>query len=273
VVIHRLPVMLDRQWRAQCQEFLAGTAPATAPAGDGPEDTYNLVRPRSACPACQSPIKPWHNIPVLGWLWLRGRCATCGTAISVRYPIIEALTGLLSLGLALRLGATPELVGALLLGWTLVALAVIDLDHQLLPDVITLPLMWGGILWALLGIGGGLPVFAASLEDAVIGALAGYLSLWTLFHGFRLLTGKEGMGYGDFKLFAALGAWLGWQLLPLVILLSAATGAIVGVALIALGRHGRQVPIPFGPYLAAAGLVAIVWGRDLMNAWLRASFG
>ena len=251
VVIYRLPVMMDRDWRQQCAEV------------------FNLAQPRSACPACKAPIKARHNIPVLGWLWLHGRCAACGAPISARYPLVEAVTGLVSGFLVWHFGYTPEAVGALVLTWALITLAMIDLDTQLLPDAITLPLLWAGLLFHLLtGTHASAGPFA-SLTDGVIGALSGYLSLWLVYHAFRLITGKEGMGYGDFKLFAALGAWLGWQMLPLIILLSALTGAVVGISLIALGRHGRQVPIPFGPYLAAAGFVALVWGQPLMSAYLR----
>jgi len=271
VVIHRLPIMMERDWQAQCQSLLAGQAtPAGGtPAGSADPAPYNLMRPRSACPACQVPIKAWHNIPVLGFLWLRGRCAACGEAISPRYPLVELATGLLSVFLVGHFGPTAEAAGALVLTWSLIALTGIDLDHHLLPDAITLPLLWAGLLFQLLA--GPQPPgspFAASLSDAVIGAVAGYLSLWLVYHAFRLATGKEGMGYGDFKLFAALGAWFGWQMLPLVILLAAASGALIGIALILVGRHRRAAPLPFGPYLAMAGLVALVWGPELVRAWL-----
>ncbi|MCC5795041.1 MAG: prepilin peptidase [Chromatiales bacterium] len=263
VVIHRLPRMMEREWRAQAQALLA-----VEPAPQDAAPAMNLVHPRSACPACGATIPAWRNIPVLSWILLRGRCADCSAPISARYPLVEAGTALLSALLALRFGLGPELAGALLLAWSLVALAIIDLDHQLLPDSITLPLTWAGLLFVLAGRSAGSQVFAAALPDAVIGAVAGYMSLWLVYHGFRLLTGKEGMGYGDFKLFAALGAWLGWQMLPLVILLSAATGAVLGIALIAAGRQRREVPMPFGPFLAAAGLVALFIGPELMSAWL-----
>jgi leader peptidase (prepilin peptidase)/N-methyltransferase len=279
VVIYRLPLMMERDWRRQCESFLLASAAGNGSAGGqaatepvpAEDEPFDLMRPRSACPSCKTPIKARHNIPVLGWLWLRGRCAACGTAISVRYPVVEACTGLLSGFVVWHFGFTAEAIAALLVTWSLVALTMIDLDHQLLPDAITLPLMWGGLLFHL--VAGPHPAGSplASLTDGVIGAMAGYLSLWLVYQAFRLITGKEGMGYGDFKLFAALGAWLGWQMLPLIILLSAFTGAITGITLIALKRHGRQAPIPFGPYLAAAGFVAFVWGPQLMSAYLRAA--
>jgi leader peptidase (prepilin peptidase)/N-methyltransferase len=264
VVIHRLPRMLERDWRRQCAD-LQGTAPA--PADEAP---YNLVRPGSACPHCGTAIRPWQNIPVVSYLLLGGRCAHCKARIPLRYPVVEAGTALASALVAWQLGPTPEAAAAIGITWFLIALAGIDLDHHLLPDSLTLPLLWAGLLFHVLrGPDTGDGVFA-SLTDGVIGAVAGYLSLWTIYHGFRIATGKEGMGYGDFKLFAALGAWLGWQLLPLVILLSAVTGTVVGVSLIALRRHRRENPIPFGPYLAAAGFIAILWGRDLVDAYWRA---
>jgi leader peptidase (prepilin peptidase)/N-methyltransferase len=271
VVIYRLPVMLDRDWRQQCAALLADSAATPAPqaAPKGEAEPFDLIRPRSACLSCKTPIKARHNVPVLGWLWLRGRCAACQATIPVRYPVVEAGTGLASGFVVWSFGFSPEALAALLLTWSLIALAVIDLDHHLLPDAITLPLLWAGLLFHLVfGPHAATSPFA-SLTNGVIGAIAGYLSLWLVFHGFRLVTGKEGMGYGDFKLFAALGAWLGWQMLPLIILLSALTGAITGVCLIALGRHTRQAPIPFGPYLAAAGFVALIWGLPVMGAYLR----
>jgi leader peptidase (prepilin peptidase)/N-methyltransferase len=264
VVIHRLPRMLERDWRRQCAD-LQGTAPA--PADEAP---YNLVRPGSACPHCGTAIRPWQNIPVVSYLLLGGRCAQCKARIPLRYPVVEAGTALASALVAWQLGPTPEAAAAIGVTWCLIALAGIDLDHHLLPDSLTLPLLWAGLLFHVLrGPDTGDGVFA-SLTDGVIGAVAGYLSLWTIYHGFRITTGKEGMGYGDFKLFAALGAWLGWQRLPLVILLSAVAGTVVSVSLIALRRHSRETPIPFGPYLAAAGFVAILWGRDLVAAYWRA---
>jgi leader peptidase (prepilin peptidase)/N-methyltransferase len=266
VVIYRLPLMLERDWRRQCQEMLhpeAPAAPAPAP--------FNLLRPRSACPACKAPIRPQHNVPVLGYLWLRGRCAACGTHIPLRYPLVEALTGMLTALLVWRFGVTIECAGLLLLGWSLVTLTVIDLDHQLLPDIITLPLLWLGVLFSLLGGDASQYQVIPELRASVTGALAGYLSLWSVYQLFRLLTGKEGMGYGDFKLFAVLGAWLGWQMLPLIILLAALVGALTGIGLILFRGHDRQSPIPFGPYLAAAGFVALMWGNSLVTAYRQMS--
>lgn len=253
VVILRLPVMMERDWQAQCAE-LTGASP---PGGEA----VSLVHPGSRCPACGHTIRPWDNIPLLGWLLLRGRCRDCGARISPRYPLIEAATALLSVVVILHFGATPAGLAALVLTWLLIALTVIDLDHQLLPDALTLPGLWLGLL---ISVGG---VFVAP-ATAIVGAAAGYLSLWLVYHGFRLLTGKEGMGHGDFKLLALLGAWLGWSQLPLVILLSSLVGALVGVAMIlGLGRH-RDQPIPFGPYLAAAGWIALLWGEPLIDAYL-----
>jgi leader peptidase (prepilin peptidase)/N-methyltransferase len=237
---------------------------------EGPE-RFTLSVPRSACPRCKAPIKAWQNIPVVSWLMLRGRCASCKAPISARYPAVELATGLLSAVVALHFGVSVSAACALLVTWALVALTGIDLDHQLLPDDITLPLMWAGLLVAV--VFGAMPGMAlpVSPRDAIIGCAAGYLSLWLVFHAFRLVTGKEGMGYGDFKLFAALGAWLGWKLLPLVILLSAATGAALGILLIVLRGRDRAAPMPFGPYLAAAGWLAMLYGDTLVTGYLRLS--
>ena len=256
VVIHRLPLMLERDWRRECRSLLA-LEPAAEDAAP-----LSLVRPASRCPSCQAPIRPWHNVPVLGWLWLRGRCASCRAPISVQYPLVEAVTGLLSACCALKFGWSPALAAALVLTWTLIALTVIDLRTQLLPDSLTLPLLWLGLLLSIAGT-------FAHPAASIIGAAAGYLSLWGVYHVFRLITGKEGMGYGDFKLLAALGAWFGWQALPLIVLLSSVTGALVGVGLILLRGHDRNVPIPFGPYLAVAGWTLLIAGPELANLWLR----
>jgi leader peptidase (prepilin peptidase) / N-methyltransferase len=246
VVIYRLPLMMETRWRRDCCELLELEA-------EQQEAPLNLATPNSHCPQCKVAIKPWQNIPVLSYLLLGGKCSNCETPISPRYPIIEMVSGLMTLSLAWFFDVSPALLGAVLLTWSLIALTMIDVDHQLLPDDITLPLLWLGLLFNL----GGTYV---SLADAVIGAMAGYLILWTVYQSFRLLTGKEGMGYGDFKLLAALGAWMGWQMLPEIILISSVVGALCGIALIVFKRRGREIPIPFGPYLAIAGWIALLWG-------------
>jgi leader peptidase (prepilin peptidase)/N-methyltransferase len=257
VVIYRVPVMLEREWAAQAAELAGVTADADAAAPASPDGAkFNLMVPRSRCPSCGHEITALENIPVLSWLVLRGRCSSCSTPISARYPAIELITAGLS-GLAIwHLGATAAGLGALVLTWFLVSLTFIDVDTQLLPDNMTLPLLWLGLLLNLSGV-------FAPLHSAVIGAIAGYLSLWTVYWGFKLATGKEGMGYGDFKLLAALGAWFGWQALPGIILLSSVVGAVVGIGLMVLARRGREVPMPFGPYLAGAGLLTLYFGRPI----------
>ncbi|GMU69718.1 MAG: prepilin peptidase [Steroidobacteraceae bacterium] len=256
VVIHRTPVILDRQWRRQCDE-LAGRETPEAP-------HYNLVVPRSACPSCKALIKAIHNVPVLSWLALRGKCAACKAKISPRYPMVELLTAVLSAAVAWQFAplGLPVMGAAIVLTWFLIALTFIDFDTQLLPDALTLPLLWLGLAASVLGL---TPVEPRS---AIIGALAGYLSLWSVYHLFRLATGKEGMGYGDFKLLAALGTWLGWQMLLPIILLSAAVGAVTGIALIVVRGRDRNVPIPFGPFLAAAGWIALMWGPQIVSGYL-----
>ena len=259
VVIWRLPQILERRWRAECAE-LAGQAPPAA------GERFDLVAPRSRCPACAAPIRAKHNIPVLSWLLLRGRCASCAAPISARYPLVEAGTAVLFAAVAWHFGPGWQAVLGIVFTAYLIALTGIDVDHQLLPDVLTLPLVWIGLLASLGHAGGAAPPI--SPQDAIIGAAAGYAFLWGVFQLFRLITGKEGMGYGDFKLFAAAGAWLGWQMLPLVLLLSAVVGATVGVLLIALKRLGRSVPIPFGPYLAGAAWIAMLWGPAIVERYL-----
>ncbi len=263
VVIYRLPIMLQRDWREQSRELLTAEGLSLPPAEQEP--AFNLLKPRSACPRCDTPIKAWHNIPIISYLLLAGRCSSCNARISTRYPIVELVTGLLSAIVAWRFGFGVQGMAALLLTWCLIALAVIDFDTQLLPDSITLPLLWIGLGLALWFPA---PAGFTSLPDAVIGGMAGYLSLWSVYQLFRLATGKEGMGYGDFKLFGALGAWLGWQMLLPIILLSALVGAATGIALILVRGRDRQLPIPFGPFLAAAGWVALMWGPDLVSRYL-----
>ena len=268
VVIYRLPVILEREWRSQAADVLSTSADPAAPASIEP---FTLSTPRSACPNCKAPVTALQNIPVISWLVLRGRCASCKAKISVRYPSVELATGVLSAWVAWHFGFGEPAACALLVTWALIALTGIDIDHQLLPDGITLPLMWAGLLAAVVigpVVGSAIPV---SATDAIIGAAAGYVSLWLVFHAFKLVTGKEGMGFGDFKLFAALGAWLGWKVLPLVIVLSAATGALLGILMIALQARDRRAPMPFGPYLAAAGWLAMMYGDALLNGYLRIS--
>ena len=253
VVIYRLPKMMERDWHGQCAELRGETLPDKEP--------LSLAKPRSRCPECGHMITALENIPVVSWLVLRGKCSACRKPISIRYPIIEALTGLLSAFAALHFGFGWTAAGGILLVWCLIVLTFIDVDSQLLPDSITLPLLWIGLLFNVFGT-------YTDLQSAVIGAMFGYLSLWSVYWCFKLVTGKEGMGYGDFKLLAAIGAWLGWQVLPLTILLSSLVGAVVGIALIVLAKRGRNVPIPFGPYLATAGLIALFWGKDLTQSYL-----
>ncbi len=253
VVIHRLPKILEAGWLAECAE-LRGEPPPAA-------ERLTLATPRSRCPHCGHGISALENIPVISYLMLRGRCRACRARISPRYPLVELTAGLFAACAAWHFGAGWAGAGAMLFLWSMIALAFIDLDTQLLPDGITLPLLWAGLL---LNLGGTF----ASIEDAVIGAAAGYLSLWSVYWLFKLVTGKEGMGHGDFKLLAAIGAWLGWQMLPLTILASSLVGAVVGASLIVFARHGRSIPIPFGPYLAAAGIIALFWGKPLTQHYL-----
>jgi len=293
VVIHRLPIMMERGWKEGVDEYLSEHATQLAGVDDStPErlqsnktesaaetlasdaaddiastpavasqetsEPFNLAVPRSRCPGCQKEISAWQNIPVLSYLMLGGKCGNCKNPISLRYPIVEFVTMLLSLVVAWQFGPTHQAVLGIVVTWFLVSMSMIDIDHQLLPDSMTLPLMWIGLLAAFL------PVFA-DLPSAVIGAAAGYMVLWTVYQLFRVITGKEGMGYGDFKLLAALGALLGWQVLPIIILLSSLVGAVVGVAIIAVTGRDKNIPIPFGPYLAAAGWIAMLWGESLSN--------
>ena len=253
VVIHRLPIMLDRGWRAQCAELRGEEIPE--------EPAYNLIVPRSACPACGHPITALENIPVFSWLALGGKCKACKSPISIRYPIVEILGAVLAVAAIVVFGATAKGAAACLLLWTLLALTMIDADTQLLPDDLTLPLVWAGLVVNLWGL-------FTPLASAVIGAVAGYLTLWTIYWLFRLIRGKEGMGYGDFKLLAALGAWLGWKMLPLIVLLSSVVGALIGVALIGFRGREHDLPIPFGPFLAIAGAIALFFGPPLVRLYL-----
>ena len=256
VVVHRLPIMMEREWAAQCAELRGEEAV--------PGEPLSLARPRSRCPGCGHAISAMENIPVFSWLFLRGRCRGCKAPISVRYPVTEALTSLLFAFVAWRFGFGAAAVASMFLIAALIALTGIDFDTQLLPDDITLPLLWAGLLFNSFSV-------FTDLRSAVMGAIVGYLALWSVYWAFKLTTGKEGMGYGDFKLLAALGAWFGWQMLPLIILLSSLVGAVVGISLMVFARHGRNVPIPFGPYLAAAGVIALLWGKSLTQAYLGVS--
>ena len=255
VVIYRLPVMMEKQWRKECHEYLEP--------GSYRDDNenFNLVLPRSRCPSCNTPIRSYQNIPIFSYLFLRGKCANCKTKIPVRYPLIELLSGLTSAMIAWHFGFNVETFFALILTWSLIALAFIDIDHQLLPDSITLPLLWLGLFLSLFSM-------YTDSHSSIIGAVAGYLSLWLVFQLFRLLTGKEGMGYGDFKLLALFGAWLGWQYLPIIILLSSVVGAVIGLSMIVLIKHDRNMPIPFGPYLAAAGWLTLLYGDRINHLYL-----
>ena len=258
VVLHCLPLMMEREWRAQCRELSGGDPQSRS------DEPFNLAVPASRCPHCGHAIGARDNIPVLSYLWLKGRCRTCGAAISRRYPLIELATAAVSAAVAWHFGFTFEAGAALLLSWALIALSVIDIDHQLLPDAITLPFLWLGLLLSLAGL-------FATPAASILGAAAGYLVLWSVYVLFKWTTGKEGMGYGDFKLLAMLGAWLGWQALPVVIIFSSLVGAVVGVGLIVLRGRDRSIPIPFGPYLAAAGWLALLWGDELTGWYLRFS--
>lgn len=253
VVIYRLPKVMEQEWREQCAELHGETPPAPP--------RFNLATPPSSCPACGHRIRAIENVPIVSYLVLRGKCAACGARIGLRYPIVELVAGLAAGYAAWRFGLGWTAFAAMLFLWCMIALAYIDFDTQFLPDSITLPLLWAGLLLNVRGT-------FVDLQSAVIGAAAGYLVLWTVYWGFKLLTGKEGMGFGDFKLLAAIGAWFGWKVLPLVVLLSSLVGAVVGIVLIVLARRGREVPMPFGPYLAAAGVIALFWGGTLVDYYL-----
>ena len=254
VVIYRLPIIMQREWRKDCIEYLQMEAEEEG-------EPFNLSLPLSRCPRCQSPIKAYQNIPVISYIFLKGQCANCKNPISLRYPLIEAFTAITSIIVAWHFGYTPQAAFALMLTWVLIALSFIDIDHQLLPDSITLPLLWLGLALSLFDV-------YTDTQASIIGAIAGYMVLWTIYQGFKLLTGKEGMGYGDFKLLALFGAWLGWQTLPLIILLSSLVGAVIGITMIIFAKRDHNIPIPFGPYLAAAGWLALLWGNDINRLYL-----
>ncbi len=263
VVIHRLPIMMERDWREQCEELAK-----SPPDHELPEGRFDLVVPRSRCPACGATIKAWQNIPVISYLLLGGKCAKCGESISARYPLVELFTAILAATCAWRFGVGWEALMAVVMTLALIPIAMIDGETQLIPDSIVLPLLWIGLAMSLFSPMPGAETLFISPQDAIVGAMAGYLSLWTVYQLFKLVTGKEGMGYGDFKLLAALGAWLGWQQLPLIVLMSAVVGAIVGILMMAFRKHERSVPIPFGPYLAAAGWIAMLWGDTITTSYL-----
>lgn len=255
VVIYRLPIMMERGWKKECTEYLA------LENSEESNETFNLLVPLSRCPHCNTPIKPYQNIPVISYLLLQGKCSECKSHISLRYPLIEAFSGITSAIVAWHFGYSIEMLFALFLTWSLIALSFIDIDHQLLPDSINLPMLWLGLFLSLFSI-------YTDTHSSIIGAIAGYLSLWTVYHLFKLVTGKEGMGYGDFKLLALFGAWLGWQYIPLIVLLSSLVGAIIGVSMIILVKRDHNIPIPFGPYLAAAGWLALIWGDQINGLYL-----
>ncbi|MVW76740.1 prepilin peptidase [Pseudomonas sp. R-22-3w-18] len=255
VVVYRLPIMMQRDWRVQAREILELPAEAQG-------ETFNLVLPDSRCPHCGHKIRPWENIPLLSYLFLRGKCSSCKSPISLRYPLVELTCGLLSAYVVWHFGFSWQAGAMLLLTWGLLAMSLIDADHQLLPDTLVLPLLWLGLIVNSFAL-------FTSLEDALWGAVAGYLSLWSVYWLFKLITGKEGMGYGDFKLLAMLGAWGGWQVLPLTILLSSLVGAVLGIIMLRLRNSDTSTPIPFGPYLAIAGWIALLWGEQITAGYLQ----
>jgi leader peptidase (prepilin peptidase) / N-methyltransferase len=269
VVIYRLPIILDREWLSEYADADARQQTESSL----PVEPFNLVVPRSACPSCKAPITALQNIPIVSYLVLKGRCARCGVPISMRYPFVEALTGILSATIAWKYGFGWPTAAAIVLTWFLVTLTFIDVDHQLLPDRLTLPLIWMGLLLSLWGPQPGGPPIPVDMRSSIIGAIGGYLSLWSVYHPYRLLTGKEGMGYGDFKLFAALGAWLGWKMLFPIIFFAAVVGSIVGIVLLRLRRQGREIPIAFGPYLAAAGWLVLMFGPDIVTPYFSKYLG
>ena len=257
VVAYRLPLMMERDWKSECHEFLE----LNPPSFDNRLASINLAIPTSACPNCGHNLRAWENIPVISYLLLKAKCSSCKTSISAQYPLVEFLTGVVSLVVAYKFGATLQTIAALFFTWALIALTLIDLKKQLLPDSITMPLLWLGIFLSLFNV-------FTDLKSSVIGAIAGYLILWSVFHLFKLLTKKDGMGYGDFKLLSALGAWVGFSYLPQIILISSVVGSIAGISMLVLGKTKQQQPIPFGPYLAVAGWIALLWGEQINTSYL-----
>ncbi|WP_165725135.1 A24 family peptidase [Pseudoalteromonas sp. SA25] len=260
VVIYRLPLMMQREWQSECRLLLEDELTGNKPKQANINEPFNLVKPNSTCPKCKTAIKPWQNIPIISWLILKGKCASCSNPISARYPAVELITAILSLIVAYSFGATEQALLYIFVTWILVALTFIDIDHMLLPDQLTLPLVWLALIASVMG-------YTITPTDAIIGAACGYLSLWSVFWLFKLLTGKEGMGYGDFKLLAVFGALLGWQSLLTIILLSSVVGAIIGIALLSIQGKDKATPIPFGPYLAIAGWIAMLWGNQIQGAY------
>jgi leader peptidase (prepilin peptidase)/N-methyltransferase len=267
VVIHRLPIMMERDWREQADELIN-----TPSEQELPEGRFDLVMPRSRCPSCGALITAWQNIPVISYLLLKGRCAACKTSISARYPLVELMTALLAAAVAWHFGPGWEALMAIALTIVLVAISMIDADTQLIPDSIVLPLMWVGLAMSLFHPMNSANTLFIAPSDAIVGAMAGYLTLWSIFWLFKLVTGKDGMGYGDFKLLAALGAWLGWQQLPMIIMMSAVVGAVINITLILARGKDRSIPIPFGPYLAAAGWITMIWGETIKNTYIDLMF-
>lgn len=261
VVIYRLPLMMEREWKSECRLILELDNELDQESNKE-QEPFNLAQPNSHCPNCNAAIKPWQNIPVISYLILKGRCANCNTSISIRYPIIEAITGIISGVIAWQLGSPYIVLAGLMFSWCLISLTMIDADHKLLPDQITLPLLWGGLLVNSFGL-------FVPLIDAFWGAVAGYLSLWTIFWGFKILTGKDGIGYGDFKLLAALGAWMGWQSLLVILLMSSVVGAVIGTIFLVINKKGRNTALPFGPYLATAGWITFLWGDQIAQAYFQ----
>lgn len=257
VVIYRVPIMLEKEWRSECHSFLE--VQVVGP--DNPK--FNLLKPDSSCPSCGHKIRFWENIPVISYLFLKGKCSNCSAHISLQYPTVEIVTAALSLAVALKYGVTIQTIFGLILTWSLISLTMIDAKKMLLPDNITLPILWLGLLVNTFGV-------FTNLHSAVLGAAIGYMVLWSIYKLFKKITGKEGMGYGDFKLLATLGAWMGWEMLPQIILLSSFVGAFIGIAMIIFTRHDKNIPIPFGPYLAIAGWIAFIWGDQINRLWLNA---